>query len=236
MPDSVLLPANIEKITRRDGAPHSVTKFNPATTALLVIDIQNFYMVEGQISYCANAHSIVPNINELVQSVRNSGAGVIWVRNVTNAEAFQTWSNHYGRMKPAIIAARKRELTEDSEGFKLWHDLDARDDDIWINKTRYSAFIDGASNLAEVLAARYRHIGLLWCRHKYLRRIDRARRDDAELSDRDHRGCLRRQFARSPHGDPQHVLQQFWRRADDRGIHRVSRRRHSGFNPIGPPK
>ena len=54
-------------------------------------------MVEGQISYCANAHSIVPNINELVQSVRNSGASVIWVRNVTNAEAFQTWSNHYGR-------------------------------------------------------------------------------------------------------------------------------------------
>lgn len=154
MPDSVLLPANIEKITRRDGAPHSVTKFNPATTALLVIDMQNFYMVEGQISYCANAHSIVPNINELVQSVRNSGASVIWVRNVTNAEAFQTWSNHYGRMKPAIIAARKRELAEDSEGFKLWHDLDARDDDIWINKTRYSAFIDGASNLAEVLAAR----------------------------------------------------------------------------------
>ena len=42
MPDSVLLPANIEKITRRDGAPHSVTKFNPATTALLVIDMQNF--------------------------------------------------------------------------------------------------------------------------------------------------------------------------------------------------
>lgn len=154
MPDSVLLPENIEKITRRDGAPHSVIRLNPATTALLVIDMQNFYMVEGQISYCANAHPIVPNINELVGSMRRVGGHVIWVRNVTNAEAFQTWSNHYGRMKPAIIDARKRELAEDSEGFKLWHELDARDDDIWVNKTRYSAFIEGASNMAEKLETR----------------------------------------------------------------------------------
>ena len=154
MPDSVLLPANIEKITRRDGAPHSVTRFSPAATALLVIDMQNFYMVEGQISYCPNAHPIVPNINGLVQSVRSSGGHVIWVRNVTNAEAFRTWSNHYRRMKPAIIDARRRELAEDSEGFKPWHELDARDDDIWINKTRYSAFIDGASNMAEELKTR----------------------------------------------------------------------------------
>jgi ureidoacrylate peracid hydrolase len=154
MPDSVLLPANIEKITRRDGAPHSVTTFNPATTALLVIDMQNFYMVEGQISYCPSAHPIVPNINRLVQLVRKAGGNIIWVRNVTNDDAFRTWSNHYERMKPTIIDARKRELAEDSEGFKLWHDLDARDDDIWINKTRYSAFIEGASNMAEELEAR----------------------------------------------------------------------------------
>jgi ureidoacrylate peracid hydrolase len=154
MPDSVLLPSNIEKITRRDGAPHSVTTFNPATTALLVIDMQNFYMVEGQISYCPNAHPIVPNINGLVQSMRNTGGNIIWVRNVTNEAAFRTWSNHYGRMKPAIIDARKRELAEGSEGFKLWPELDASDHDIWINKTRYSAFIEGASNMPEELENR----------------------------------------------------------------------------------
>ena len=154
MSDSVLLPTNIEKIMRRDGAPHSVTTFTPAKTALLVIDMQNFYMIEGQISYCPNAHLIVPNINRLVQSLRNAGGNIIWVRNVTNTNAFRTWSNHYDRMKPEIIDVRKSELAEDSEGFKLWHDLDTRAEDTWISKTRYSAFIEGASNMAVELETR----------------------------------------------------------------------------------
>lgn len=149
--ESVLLPENIEKVTRRDGVPHSITEFNPKTTALLVIDMQNFYMIEGQMAYCPPAHPIVPNVNRLVAAMRRFGSKIIWVRNVTNAEAFKSWSTHYGRMKPEIIDTRKRELAKDSEGFKLWHELDARDDDLRVNKTRYSAFIDGASNITNVL-------------------------------------------------------------------------------------
>ena len=151
MPESVLLPENIEKIARRDGVPHSITKFDPAATALLVIDMQNFYMVEGQISYCPGAHAIVPNINRLVDSMRRFGGKVIWLRNFTNPDAFRTWSTHYDRMKPEIVEFRKRGLAKDSEGFKLWPALDARDDDLWVDKTRYSAFIEGASNITEQL-------------------------------------------------------------------------------------
>jgi len=150
-PESVLLPENIMKVTRRDGVPHSVTEFKPNATALLVIDMQNFYMVEGQMAYCPSAHPIVPTVNRLVEATRRFGGKIIWVRNVTNPEAFKTWSRHYDRMKPEIIDARKRELAKDSEGFKLWHELDARDDDLRVNKTRYSAFIDDASNIVSVL-------------------------------------------------------------------------------------
>lgn len=149
--ESVLLPTNIEKVTRRDGVPHSLTEFNPAQTALLVIDMQNFYMIEGQMAYCAPALPIVPNVNRLVSAMRCFGSKIIWVRNVTNTEAFKSWSTHYSRMKPEVIDTRKRELAKDSEGFKLWHELDARDDDLRVNKTRYSAFIEGASNITNVL-------------------------------------------------------------------------------------
>ncbi len=151
MSTSVLLPENVEKNTGRDGAPHSMTGFNPASTALLVIDMQNFYMVEGQISYCPGAHAIVPNINLLADTMRRFGGKVIWLRNVTNPEAFKTWSTHYDRMKPEIIEHRKSGLAKDSEGFSLWHALDARDDDLWVDKTRYSAFIEGASNIRSLL-------------------------------------------------------------------------------------
>ncbi len=151
MPESVLLPENIEKITSRDDAPHSVTEFDPAATALLVIDMQNFYMVEGQISFCPSAHAIVPNINRLVGAMRRFGGKVVWLRNLTNPEAFKTWSTHYSRMKPEIIEPRRTGLAKDSEGFKLWHKLDAGVDDLWVDKTRYSPFIEGASNITELL-------------------------------------------------------------------------------------
>ena len=148
---SCLRPEHIEKITVRDGGPHSVTAFVPQTTALVVIDMQNFYMKEGASSYCPSAQAIVPKVNRLADAVRRFGAPVIWVRNVTNTEAFKSWSHHYERMTQARIDIRKRELAKDGDGFRFWHEMDVRDTDIKIDKIRYSAFIPGASNLEKVL-------------------------------------------------------------------------------------
>ena len=75
--ESVLLPENIEKVTRRDGMPHSLTEFNPTSTALLVIDMQNFYMIEGQMSYCAPAHPIVQHA---ASAARSSGCATSPIR------------------------------------------------------------------------------------------------------------------------------------------------------------
>ena len=148
---SCLLPEHIEKITVRDGVPHSVTSLNPGTTALVVIDMQNFYMKEGATSYCPHAQAIVPNANRLAGAVRRFGSPVLWVRNVTTAEAFKGWSNHYKRMTEKRIAIRKRELAKDGDGFQFWHEMDMRETDRKVEKTRYSAFIPGASNLEKIL-------------------------------------------------------------------------------------
>ena len=148
---SCLLPEHIEKITVRDGVPHSVTSLNPGTTALVVIDMQNFYMKEGASSYCPSAQAIVPNANRLADAVRRFGSPVLWVRNVTTAKAFKGWSNHYKRMSEKRIGIRKRELAKDGDGFQFWHEMDVRDTDRKLEKTRYSAFIPGASNLEKIL-------------------------------------------------------------------------------------
>ena len=144
---SCLLPEHIEKIAVRDGVPHSVTDLDSAATALVVIDMQNFYMKEGASSYCPAAQAIVPNVNRLADAVRRFGSPVIWVRNVTNSAAFKGWSHHYERMTPARIDIRRRELAKDGDGFKFWHEMDVRK----VEKIRYSAFIPGASNLERVL-------------------------------------------------------------------------------------
>jgi len=149
---SCLLPENIEKITARDGVPHSVTRLDPKDTALLVVDMQNFYMKEGASSYCPLAQAIVPNVNRLADAVRRFGCPVIWLRNVTTNEAFKSWTRHYDRMTQARIDIRKRELAKDGDGFQFWHEMDVRQSDRKVEKTRYSAFIPGASNLPKVLA------------------------------------------------------------------------------------
>ena len=60
---SVLRPEHLQKIIVRDGAPHCITEFDPKTTALVVVDMQNFYLADGAPSYCADARAIVPAVN-----------------------------------------------------------------------------------------------------------------------------------------------------------------------------
>jgi ureidoacrylate peracid hydrolase len=148
---SSLLPENIERITGRDGAPHSITEFDPKATALLIIDMQNFYMLTGQMAYCAGAEAIVPVINTLAETMRRAGSKIIWLRNITNSGVLKSWPIHYERMKPERVETRKRELAKGGEGFRFWHKMDVRDGDLKINKSRYSAFIPGASNIEKTL-------------------------------------------------------------------------------------
>ena len=148
---SCLLPEYMEKITVRDGVPHSVTELDPGKTALAIVDMQNFYMKEGASSYCEHAQAIVPNVNRLADAVRRFGSPVIWLRNVTNAENFKSWSHHYERMSQTRIDIRKRELAKDGDGFKFWHEMDVRETDRKVEKARYSAFIPGTSNLERIL-------------------------------------------------------------------------------------
>jgi ureidoacrylate peracid hydrolase len=52
------------------------------------------------------------------------------------------------------VAKRIEALTADSEGHRLWPALDVRPQDLMVEKNRFSAFIQGASNLAHVLRER----------------------------------------------------------------------------------
>jgi ureidoacrylate peracid hydrolase len=97
------------------------------------------------------AEKIVPNINRLAQAVRQTGGTVIWIKTTFKAAALKNWSTYFEMVKPEQGARRVAALTADSKGHELWPALDVRPDDLIVEKNRFSAFIQGSSNLAEVL-------------------------------------------------------------------------------------
>ena len=66
----------------------------------------------------------------------------------------QSWSVNVEMNGPERTAHRFASLAPGTKGYELWADLDVRPDDLMVQKTRFSAFIQGSSNLEAVLRAR----------------------------------------------------------------------------------
>jgi ureidoacrylate peracid hydrolase len=142
----------VDRVVARRGREHVYDALDPAKTALVVVDMQNAFMLPGVAhALCPMAEKIVPNINRLAQAVRQTGGTVIWIKTTFKADALQNWSTYFEMVKPEQGARRVAALTADSKGHELWPALDVRPDDLIVEKNRFSAFIQGSSNLAEVL-------------------------------------------------------------------------------------
>jgi len=86
--------------------------------------------------------------------VRETGGTVIWIQTTFTQEALQSWSTYFEMATPENAAKRAQALTSGSKGHQLWATLDVRAEDLIVEKNRFSAFIQGSSNLAEILRQR----------------------------------------------------------------------------------
>jgi ureidoacrylate peracid hydrolase len=145
----------VDRVVARRGREHVHEVLDPARTALVVVDMQNAFMLPGVAhALCPMAEKIVPNINRLAQAVRMTGGTVIWIKTTFKDDALKNWSTYFEMVKPEQGARRVAALTAGSKGHELWAALDVRTDDLIVEKNRFSAFIQGSSNLAEVLRER----------------------------------------------------------------------------------
>src|SRR4249919_4363878 len=145
----------VDRVVARRGREHVYDALDPAKTALVVVDMQNAFMLPGVAhALCPMAEQIVPNVNRLAQAVRQTGGTVIWIKTTFKADALKNWSTYFEMVKPEQGARRVAALTSDSKGHELWPTLDVRPDDLIVEKNRFSAFIQGSSSLAEVLRGR----------------------------------------------------------------------------------
>ena len=116
-------------------------------TALVVIDLQNVFMLPGMPVEVPVAREIVPTVNRLAAMVRVAGGKVAWVKMTLDGQE-ESWSTFFEgeRRREAF-----KELVRGSHGQALHADLDVKANDLVVEKHRYSAFIQGSSNLDQIL-------------------------------------------------------------------------------------
>lgn len=142
----------VERVIKRRGREHIHDDLTPSKTALVVVDMQNAFM-PGPLAHapCDMAPEIIPQINRLAQTVREAGGVVVWIQTACTAGDKITWSNAHKITRPERAEMRYRALARGSEGYALHPDMDARPDDLYVEKHRFSAFLQGSSDLDPIL-------------------------------------------------------------------------------------
>jgi ureidoacrylate peracid hydrolase len=113
--------------------------------------MQNFFMREGEPMASAAAREMVPNVNRLASALRQWGGRVVWIQMEASQESLTEWRNFHDLFRPEGREYRLQTLGKDGEGHKLWPDLEVDQADEVVVKRRYSAMIQGASDLEDVL-------------------------------------------------------------------------------------
>jgi ureidoacrylate peracid hydrolase len=125
----------IDRVVNKRGAEHVFTDIDPAKTALIVIDMQNAFMLPGVgFAEIETAPEIVPNINRLADAVRSAGATVVWIKMTYSDDEPVEWSAFYRLVTPELGAKRREALTRGSEGHRIWAGLTVLDGEPVIEK------------------------------------------------------------------------------------------------------
>jgi ureidoacrylate peracid hydrolase len=191
MHKATIYPSVIERVGQRRGGLPVFNRLDSKRTAHVVVDLQNGFMAAGAVAEIPEAREIVPAVNRISAAVRSAGGVVVYIQNTFDQVAVETWSvffNHF--CSPARRQRMIEAFTPGAEGHALWSGLDVRPEDLKVRKRRFGAFRPARAAAAA------------WCgyvdhyRHRIpgVLRINRARRDDAELQ-----GILRRRRQRDVH-------------------------------------
>lgn len=137
---------------RRAAAP-TPRPLDGTRTALLVIDLQEFFMAPGMPMEVPAARDVVPNVNRLAGAVRDAGGIVVWVRMTADPDG-PRWGAFFELRPDWMEEAMSELLLPGQPGHELWADLAVQPADLVVDKTRFSAFIQGSSDLDALLRER----------------------------------------------------------------------------------
>ena len=132
----------------RRGKLHVHQNLDAVKTALIVVDLQNAFMIEEvAVAYVPFAVEIVPNVNKLAAAVRRTGGKVFWIKQTVDDASCVDWSEWLKMMQPGVRDGVVRNLAPGARGHAIYADLDVKPEDEIVEKKRFSAFVQGSSDL-----------------------------------------------------------------------------------------
>ncbi len=131
---------------QRRGRRHAYESVDARRTALIVVDMVPFFVEES--SYC---RGIVSNITRLANALRNAGGTVSWI--VPSSD--QTHPD----LTREFFGEEVAEMFRTSGGTgpiseRVWAGLSPQAEDLYFEKSAYSAFFPGSSDMPASLRAR----------------------------------------------------------------------------------
>lgn len=145
----------LKQLTERRGRARVFERIIPRQTALLVIDMQNVFVEDDGALVVSHAKSIVPNINRVAKELRRAEGHVVWVRTTLGTEGRTAWDMYFDNFVPgSLVAQRRAALSPGDPGHAFWSELDIKHSDLIVDKDRFSAFVEGASDLEKMLHSR----------------------------------------------------------------------------------
>jgi len=126
-----------ERVIERRGKLNMHERINPKTTALLVIDMQNCFIIPNlSIVEVPGVEAIAPNINKLATTLRKNNGQVIWTKHRYTTDWIAWYENFCNK------ETRNQIIEDTKEGAfpgELWDGMDVQKDDKIITKNRSSA-------------------------------------------------------------------------------------------------
>jgi ureidoacrylate peracid hydrolase len=124
-------------------------------TAHLIVDLQNGFMERGAPVEVPVAREIVGAVNSISAAARERGGQNIFLRMTIDEESQSSWSNWFAYMHSGSNRVRMTEaFARNAHYWCLWPELEITGKDITVDKTRFGAFVPGASCLHEILQER----------------------------------------------------------------------------------
>ncbi|QZH74818.1 MAG: cysteine hydrolase [Erythrobacter sp.] len=155
MPHTVDHTAILERYADARGGVHNIwDTIDPAKTAHLVVDMQSGFMEPGAPVEVPAARDVVEEINRLSRAVRLAGGTNVFLRFTTpDPHGPAAWPVFAERMGGGI-AAHRAAFTKGAHYWQLWPTLDVAEQDVMVDKHRFSGFTPGTSTLDAELKAR----------------------------------------------------------------------------------
>ena len=154
MHDLSLDPAVVARARERRGGEYAFSRIEPARTALLAIDLQNWTMDQASPTYIPRSETLAGPVNSVARALRESGGTVVWTQMEAPGDAQQGWEVFYNGVVKSARDTFATVLRPGSHWQQIFPQMQVECEDIISAKTRYSCLLEHSSDLDAVLRDR----------------------------------------------------------------------------------